>query len=125
MKRFTVLLAALALTGLAGCAQNPGGTPPSSWMAAGCYDSSFPGQADEYYSGTQDTFHNSAGYSSQDGSCTGTVLGLATIVDAPDSPTALTLCQTINPGFTTAGRLNADFDFATAPVDAWACIPNL
>jgi hypothetical protein len=75
---------------------------------------------DARLTGAMDTFHNGTGYSSQDGTCTGTITGYSTVVSAADAPTARDLCLKLDSR--TDGVQHLVDWYAAAPADWWLCL---
>ena len=87
---------------------------------APCLDGvdSFP---DARLTGPIDTFQNGTGYSTQDGTCTGTILvPLETIVSDADAPTATAHCLTLDASANLVQRFNVWWP--AAPADWWLCL---
>ena len=103
MKRFVLFLPVLAFVGLA-CAPAP--PPPVAGPAIPtCFDETVnPATGDVLYSGPLDTLANLQIVSSVDGSCSGSVGATFTAVVAAGAPSALALCQSLNPSFTLASN---------------------
>lgn len=120
-----LLLAPVAVIGLAvvSCAPTP--KPPTPWLAAGCIDSSIPGVPDFNFNGFANQADNAnshavGGVVSDDGTCSGPVDDTGTIVRAADSAAAVTACDDAGQPVTNPARL-VDFGYE-APVDAWTCV---
>jgi hypothetical protein len=76
---------------------------------------------DARLTGPIDTFQNGTGYSSQDGTCTGTILvPLETIVSDADAPTATAHCLTLDASVDAVQQFNVWW--TAAPADWWLCL---
>jgi hypothetical protein len=76
---------------------------------------------DARLTGPIDTFQNGTGYSSQDGTCTGSILvPLETIVSDADAPTATAHCLTLDASVDAVQQFNVWW--TAAPADWWLCL---
>jgi hypothetical protein len=122
-----VVAALLALLVAAGCTPT---TPPTTWLAAGCYNSPVADAPDVRFSGTPNAAGNltvsldiSSFTLSTDGTCAGVPLGspyTLTLVRAADETAALAACTAAGQN---DGAGQAQSEYPSFPADAWICNP--
>jgi hypothetical protein len=131
-KALLVLAVVAGAFTLASCAPKAPSTP-STWPAAGCYDSPTPGTPDLRFSGSPGVVDNltasileiiPAVTISSNGTCSGIPLGAPyalTVVRASSEGSALTTCIALGLG---AGVGQMNLEYPAFPADAWICNPT-
>lgn len=90
-----------------------------------CYDSADPGQVDFILSAALNTASNASGYSSVDGSCSGSVSQTDTIVTAVTALDAAAVCESLlGPSYANATSLRNVLHY-NAPGTWWGCVQGL
>ncbi len=125
--RSMVVVAFVALFVAAGCAPT---TPPTTWLAAGCYNSPTADAPDFRFNGTPNAEGNltvsldiSTFTLSTDGTCSGVPLGAPytlTLVKAADETAAIVACTALGHD---NGAGQGQLDYPAFPADAWICNP--